>query len=382
MERFTTKKVIIDKTQTNKRLDQALTNIIGKYSRSQIKILLQNNNVKISNKIITNISYKVKEGEIFFIKIPKVIPSTYEPQEIPIDIVFEDEDLLVINKSAGMVTHPAPGNKSNTLVNALLYHTRNNLSSINDLKRPGIVHRLDKDTSGLLVVAKNNLSHLNLAKQFNDHSIKRKYYAFVWGVPQNQIIKGYIQRHKVNRKKMVLSNNNIGKYSETSIKIIQSLRPDIKKNTTLRLWGSYYNEYFGIKYVDFFKNLGIKVESVKKNVNKFFSQSRLSLFNYDSTGILENYIYNIPSLFIVPRDYLNCLTSEGERKYQMLLDNNLMFVDEKKLIEHINNNWSNITEWWMSEKNQKIISEFNKNFNVKADNYSLTKLKSLLSKNC
>ena len=171
------------------------------------------------------------------------------------------------------------------------------------------------------------------------------------------------------------------KWIKTSIKIIQSLRPDIKKNTILRLRSDYFNEYFGIKYVDFFKNLGVTVESGEKDVNKLFSQSRLSLFDYDSTGILENYIYNIPTLFIVSRDYLNRLTSEAERKYQMLLDNSLMFVDEKKLIEHINKHWSNITEWWMSEKNQKVINEFNKNFNVKADNHSLTKLKSLLSKN-
>ena len=171
------------------------------------------------------------------------------------------------------------------------------------------------------------------------------------------------------------------KQIETSIKIIQSLRPDIKKNTILRLTSFHFNEYFGTKYVDFYKNLGVTIEAGRKDVNKLFSQSRLSLFNYDSTGILENYIYNIPTLFIVSRDYLNRLTSEAERKYQMLLDNSLMFVDEKKLIEHINKHWSNITEWWMSEKNQKVINEFNKNFNVKADNHSLTKLKSLLSKN-
>ena len=108
MQRFKTKKIIIDKSQTNKRLDQVLTKLMGKYSRSQIKILLQNKNVKISNKIITNASYKVKEGQIFYINIPKTIPSNYEPQEIPLSIMYEDNDLLVINKPAGMVTHP-PG---------------------------------------------------------------------------------------------------------------------------------------------------------------------------------------------------------------------------------------------------------------------------------
>ena len=202
MSNFETKKIVINKSQSNKRLDQALTQLTVKYSRSQIKILLLNKNVKIANKIITNASYKVKEGEIFYINIPKIITSHYESEKIPLNIIFEDNDILVVNKPAGIVTHPAPGNQSNTLVNALIYHTKNNLSSVNDTNRPGIVHRLDKDTSGLLVIAKNNLSHIDLAKQFKEHSIIRKYYALVWGIPNNQIIKGYIQRHRTNRKKM------------------------------------------------------------------------------------------------------------------------------------------------------------------------------------
>jgi 23S rRNA pseudouridine1911/1915/1917 synthase len=118
-----------------------------------------------------------------------------------------------------MITHPAPGNSSNTLVNALLHHTNNNLSSINKNNRPGIIHRLDKNTSGLLVIAKNNEAYFNLSDQFKDHSIVRKYYAIVWGVPQNQIIKGYIERNKINRKKMSFSRNKKGKYSETIINL-------------------------------------------------------------------------------------------------------------------------------------------------------------------
>ncbi len=237
----------------------------------------------------------------------------------------------------------------------------------------------------------NYLSELNYSDKF-----------ISWGVEKDpKVIKGFNfktinhSKRSFNKNgKLVMLLNTVGnashdlytsdfdqqKWIKTSIKIIQSLRPDIKKNTILRLRSNYFNEYFGIKYVDFFKNLGVTVESGEKDVNKLFSQSRLSLFDYDSTGVSENYIYNIPTLFIVPRDYLNCLTSEGERKYQMLLDNSLMFVDEKKLIEHINKHWSNITEWWMSEKNQKIIKEFNKDFNVKPDKHSMKKLKKLLSK--
>ena len=125
------KKIIITKSQKNLRLDQALNKLVPDYSRSQIKILLQNKKVKISNKIITNASYKVQENEIFYLIIPKKTNDIVEAEKIPINIIYEDEDLLVLNKSAGMVTHPAPGNKNNTLVNALLYHTNNNLSSIN-----------------------------------------------------------------------------------------------------------------------------------------------------------------------------------------------------------------------------------------------------------
>ena len=222
MQEFKNHKVIIDKPLINKRLDQALTNLLKKYSRSHIKILLLNENVKKSNKIITNASYKVKKGDTFTISIPNNIPSRYESQNIPLNIIYEDNDLIVLNKPAGMVTHPAPGNQKNTLVNALIFHTNNNLSLAEDNSRPGIVHRLDKDTSGLLIIAKNNFSHFELAKQFKEHSIKRRYYAIVWGLPQNQTIKGYIERHKINRKKMSFNLNKKGKYSETSIKLLTS----------------------------------------------------------------------------------------------------------------------------------------------------------------
>ena len=125
--------------------------------------------------------------------------------------------MLVINKQSGIVTHPAPGNETGTLVNALLYYTKNKLSKINNVSRPGIVHRLDKDTSGLMVIAKNDYAHLSLAEQFKTHTITRKYQALVWGMPNNQLIEGYIERHKINRKKMSLNKNGIGKYSKTKI---------------------------------------------------------------------------------------------------------------------------------------------------------------------
>ena len=216
MTNFDIYKIKIHKSQNKKRIDQALTYHLEKFSRSSIKILLVNKNVKKSNKIINTPSLKVAEGEIYEVFVPKIINLKDAPENIKLDIIHEDEDIIIINKKPGMVMHPAPGNKNHTLVNALLYHTKNNLSDINN-KRPGIVHRIDKDTSGLIVVAKNNESHNFLAKQFKDHSITRKYYAIVWGVPQNQSIKGYIERNKINRKKMSLNKNGKGKYSETNL---------------------------------------------------------------------------------------------------------------------------------------------------------------------
>ena len=217
MSDFYNLKVNINKAQSTKRLDKALTNILDKFSRSHIKILIENGNVKKNNKIINESSYIVKEGEIFEVSLVYNRPNKYDPEELNLEIIYEDEDLLVINKQAGMVTHPAPGNETGTLVNALLYYIKNKLSNINKESRPGIVHRLDKDTSGLMVIAKNNYTHLNLSEQFKSHTITRKYWALVWGIPNNQMIEGYIERHKINRKKMSLNKNGKGKYSKTEI---------------------------------------------------------------------------------------------------------------------------------------------------------------------
>ena len=218
MEKFYSCKIKINKEQNSKRLDQALAKL-SNFTRSQIKILLNNNNIKKDGEIAKNASYRVKEDEVYDLNLHIPKQEKFIAEDIPLNIMFEDEDIIIINKVAGMVTHPAPGNNSGTLVNALLNHTNNNLSNIGRTNRPGIVHRLDKETSGIMVVAKNNKSHLNLANQFKDHSISRKYNAIVWGTPQNQTIEGYIERHRINRKKMSLNNIEKGKYSKTNIKL-------------------------------------------------------------------------------------------------------------------------------------------------------------------
>tara|TARA_B110000438_G_scaffold260712_1_gene270936 strand:+ start:1725 stop:2693 length:969 start_codon:yes stop_codon:yes gene_type:complete len=221
MEKFYNLKVRINKEQNLLRLDQALSKLT-KFSRSQVKILILNENIINNKNNVKDASYKVKEGEIYILKLLFPKEEKFEAENIPLDIIFEDEDIIIVNKYAGMVTHPAPGNNNGTLVNALLNHTNNNLSSINNDNRPGIVHRLDKETSGLIVVAKNNYAHASLAEQFKEHTISRKYKALTWGVPSDQIIQGYIERHKVNRKKMSINQNEKGKFSKSKIKIISS----------------------------------------------------------------------------------------------------------------------------------------------------------------
>ncbi len=189
------------------------------YSRTQIKTLILNGNVILDEKEIKDPSYITKENEKYFINIILKKEIKHSTENIDLNIIFEDKDLIVINKPPNLVMHPAPGNESGTLVNALMHHTNNQLSNLDDNARPGIVHRLDKDTSGILVVAKNNNVHINLAKQFKEHTISRRYKAIVWGTPDNQSIEGYIERNKKNRKKMSLNNKGFGKYSKTDIKL-------------------------------------------------------------------------------------------------------------------------------------------------------------------
>ncbi len=204
------------------RLDKALSSSLQGFSRTQIKTLILSGNVLKDKLIIKDPSYITKENENFNINIFIKKEIKHQPEEIDLDIEYEDEDLIVINKPPNLVMHPAPGNESGTLVNALMHYTKNKLSNLNDSSRPGIVHRLDKDTSGIVVVAKNNEVHIKLSEQFKNHSISRKYKAIVWGTPDNQLIEGYIERSKKNRKKMSLNNKGYGKYSKTHIKLEKS----------------------------------------------------------------------------------------------------------------------------------------------------------------
>lgn len=191
--------------EKNMRLDKYLSLQSG-FSRAEIQRLIKDGYVFLNGDKISDTDYKVKVNECFEIKVPEPIETTAKPEDIALDVVYEDDDLLVINKPAGMVVHEGAGVHEGTLVNALLNHCGDSLSGIGGVKRPGIVHRIDKETSGLLVVAKNDLAHIGLSEQFEKHSIERAYYAFVYGVlnPLNGTIEGNIARSKYDRKKMAL----------------------------------------------------------------------------------------------------------------------------------------------------------------------------------
>ena len=222
MSDFYNLKLNINKELSSQRLDKALSLSLDGYSRTQIKTLILSGNVVKDNYVIKDPSYITKENDCFSINIFLKKDIKHQPENIDLEIVYEDDDLLVINKPHNLVMHPAPGNESGTLVNALIHYTKNNLSNIYENLRPGIIHRLDKDTSGIVVVAKKNDIHIKLADQFKNHSISRKYKSIVWGTPNSQLIEGYIERNKKNRKKMSLNNKGLGKYSKTKIKLEKS----------------------------------------------------------------------------------------------------------------------------------------------------------------
>ncbi|WP_068076208.1 RluA family pseudouridine synthase [Novosphingobium lentum] len=194
------------------RLDKALADASG-LSRERVKALLDDGRVRIDGKVPVQASAKVAAGSAWSIAIPHVTTATAVAQDIPLVIAFEDEHLVVVDKPAGLVVHPAAGNLDGTLVNALLHHCRGQLSGIGGVARPGIVHRIDKDTSGLLVVAKSDAAHEGLARQFADHSITRAYLAVTGGqpMPPAGTIRGAIARSVHDRKKMALVDARDGK---------------------------------------------------------------------------------------------------------------------------------------------------------------------------
>lgn len=199
----------IEEQDVGGRLDVFLAEHLENISRSGVQKLLEDGCVTINQKQVAK-NYRLRKGDVIRTVVMPPKPLNVLPQNIPLDIVYEDNDLLVVNKPKGMVVHPAPGNPDGTLVNALLYHCGDSLSGINGIIRPGIVHRIDKDTSGLLIVAKNDIAHQALAEQIKEHTFTRFYEAVVYGNLKDDTgsINAPIGRHPIDRKKMAVTDKN------------------------------------------------------------------------------------------------------------------------------------------------------------------------------
>ncbi|MCY6370340.1 RluA family pseudouridine synthase [Clostridium ganghwense] len=213
------KEFIIDENSVNCRLDVYLSQVFEGKSRSYIQKLIENENVIVNDKNKKS-NYKLKIYDKITVNIPELEELVVQPENIPLDILYEDSDLIVINKPQGIVVHPAPGNYTGTLVNALLYHCKD-LSGINGVIRPGIVHRIDKDTSGILVIAKNDNSHRKLAEQLKDHSMTREYIALTEGVIKEEsgAVDKPLARHPRERIKMAIVSG--GKRAVTHYEVIE-----------------------------------------------------------------------------------------------------------------------------------------------------------------
>ena len=213
----------VEAAEKGQRMDKFLAANIAGVSRSQVQRLILQGCLSCDDEVIADNSFKVRIGDVYQLEIPAPDEAEPRPEDIPLDVVYEDDDLIVVNKPAGMTVHPAPGSLSGTLVNALLFHCRGGLSGIGGVKRPGIVHRIDKDTSGLIVAAKNDLAHRGLCEQFFVHSIERTYFAVVYGLPNpaQGRIEASIGRSPYDRKKMAVVQSG-GKTAATNYKTIQN----------------------------------------------------------------------------------------------------------------------------------------------------------------
>jgi len=221
------------KSSKKGRIDSIIPQIFDGISRSYAQKLISEGRVKINSNSIAKPSELVLEGDVIFIDIPPPETLDIAAENIPLDIIFEDDDLLVVNKPKGMVVHPANGNQTGTLVHALLHHCGDSLSGINGVSRPGIVHRIDKNTSGLLLVAKNDKAHKGLAKQIKDHTLKREYLAIVSGrIDEAGIIDAPIARSPKDRKKMAVVTG--GRKAITHYTIIESFQIKGKTCTLLK----------------------------------------------------------------------------------------------------------------------------------------------------
>lgn len=212
---------LVEDSESGIRIDRYLSDKMKDMSRSYLQKLLKEKRVTVNEKDI-KANYKIQKGDCICISAPEPEEPDILPEDIPLDILYEDEDLLVVNKPKGMVVHPSAGHTTSTLVNAVLFHCKGNLSGINGIMRPGIVHRIDKDTTGALLICKTDSAHRILAEQLKEHSVKRRYRAIVRGNLKEDegTIEGPIGRHPIERKKMAINYKN-GKDAVTHYKVLE-----------------------------------------------------------------------------------------------------------------------------------------------------------------
>ena len=217
-------KFLINEEWEGLRIDKYLSSNLDFLSRSYIQKMIQEQNVSVNGKIV-KANYNLKEDDEIEFQLPPNVEPDIVAEDIPLDVLYEDDDVIVVNKPKGMVVHPAAGHYSGTLVNALMYHCKDSLSGINGVMRPGIVHRIDKDTTGSLIICKNDASHEIIAAQLKEHSIVRKYRAICMGIIKEDdlTINAPIGRHPIERKKMAINEKN-GKTAVTHVKVLKRLK--------------------------------------------------------------------------------------------------------------------------------------------------------------
>ena len=215
---------IVNEEDAGERIDKYLADMLPDLTRSYLQKVMKQEQVLVAGQLV-KANYKLKAEDVVDITIPDAVEPDIKPENIPLDILYEDDYILVVNKPKGMVVHPAAGHNSGTLVNAVMYHCRENLSGINGVLRPGIVHRIDMDTTGSLIICKNDMAHNHIAEQLKVHSITRKYRAIVHGVIKEEEgrVEAPIGRHPVERKKMAINEKN-GKPAVTNYKVLERFR--------------------------------------------------------------------------------------------------------------------------------------------------------------
>ena len=305
--------LIVKQNSEKRRVDTFIFDKCPELSRTRIKNLILDKKLKVNGKINISPSKKVIKGDNINFEIPEPKKTSLRPFNFKLDITYQDDDLIVINKPAGISMHPGPGNYDNTIVNALLSYKKIKLSSIGDEIRPGIIHRIDKDTSGLVVIAKNNFSHEHISKQFSDHSIDRVYNALVWGKlrPQSGTIETFITRSSKNRqlmdvsftkgKKAITNYKTLKVFVGKNIPILSLVECKLETGRThqIRVHMSYKNNQivgdkkYKKKYKKL-KNVDAQIEQKILKLNRQFLHAKILGFNHPRSGKKLIFDANLP----------------------------------------------------------------------------------------